>query len=452
MLYKASKVISISISSKEIWTITTHTWKHKLNGSIGKEIWWIRSWNNLLSSRMPSVIKNEASTEWPMTTKALVESDKTTTSKSKNKQGLKSTNASSKTDTRTKFIVQIAKSLSSRSSWSCETLQTWGSGTTTRNNTSRGRSSRPGSWTTSSWRCSRMNRVTSSSWMTRRISTRIRRGFKLYIIKKWRILNWTRGRISSSSIKICLTNNLKSRIPLKCMVTWVQLRKISIKSIWMPSRITIRDSIRWCQGCSTPSMSRALGRWQPVESRCWVQQAQQVARGLWNMRSVTIWSRPSSSKLATTIEDRGTSPENPLEIRKTELEAPKCLWLHSSDIAIRLLLVITISQPETGLCHQLTSTKSKPQYKAEEQVAPKLILPLQLEEAEAEPNTCKETLQLQTYITHLEMPYLDRDHNRLTAAEVPGLLIRGLQASSSQWCQLGCSSMDHSTDAMGSLN
>ena len=84
-------------------------------------------------------------------------------------------------------------------------------------------------------------------------------------------------------------------------------------------------------------------------------------------------------------------------------------------------------------------------------MAPKLILPLQLEEAEAEPNTCKETLQLQTYITHLEMPYLDRDHNRSTAA-VLGLLIRGLWASSSQWCQLGCSSMDHSTDAMGSLN
>jgi len=161
--------------------------------------------------------------------------------------------------------------------------------------------------------------------MTPRILIRIRRGYKLCIIKKWRILNWTRGRISSSSIKICLTNNLKLRIPLKCMETWVQLRKISIKLIWMHSKITIHDSILWSQDCSTPSMSKELGHWQPVESKYWVHQAQEAARGQWNMRSVTIWNKLSSNKLATTIEDRGTSLEIQLEIRKRELEAQKAL-------------------------------------------------------------------------------------------------------------------------------
>ena len=171
-----------------------------------------------------------------------------------------------------------------------------------------------------------MNKVTSSSLTTPKTLTKIRRGFKLSTIKKWRILNLIRGKISNNSTKICLTNNLKSRIRLKCMVTWVQSRKISIKLIWMPLKITIRDNIRWCRGCSTLSMSKALGHWQPVESRYWVHQAREVVRGQWNMRSVTIWNKRSSNKLAITIEDRGISLEIQLEIRKKEQpESPKSL-------------------------------------------------------------------------------------------------------------------------------
>ena len=64
---------------------------------------------------MQSGIKKEASIEWPMITKASVESDKTTASKKKNKQELKNINASSKTDTKTQSIVQIDKNLNSKS-------------------------------------------------------------------------------------------------------------------------------------------------------------------------------------------------------------------------------------------------------------------------------------------------------------------------------------------------
>jgi len=151
--------------------------------------------------------------------------------KSKNKPESKSINASSRTGTRTKFLVHIGKNLNSKSNWNSETLPTSDRGTITKNNISKDKSTRPGSWTTSSWKCNRMNRAILGNLMTPKILTRIRRGCKLCIIKKWRILSLARERISSSSIKICWTNSLKSRILLRCMGTWAQLRKISIKLI-----------------------------------------------------------------------------------------------------------------------------------------------------------------------------------------------------------------------------
>ena len=134
--------------------------------------------------------------------------------------------------------------------------------------------------------------------------------------------------------------------------------------------------------------------------------------------------------MATTIEARGTSPEKPLEIRKSRApEAPKWLSLLFLDIVIQLQLVITISQRETGLCQQLTSTKLKPKYKAEAHLAPIQQQLLQLEGKEAlgaDLNICKGIRLLQTYIIQLGVPpYLGMNRSRLTAVEVLGPWIMG---------------------------
>ena len=163
MLYKANKAISISTLCKEIWTIMIHIWKRRLSGSSGRGVWWIRSWNHLLSLRMPFGIRREALIEWQMITRVLVGLGRIMGFKSKSKLELKSINDSSKNGTRMRFIVQIARNKNSKSNWNFETLQTSDRGMITRNNTSRGKSTRPGNWTTSSWKCSRMNRVISSS-------------------------------------------------------------------------------------------------------------------------------------------------------------------------------------------------------------------------------------------------------------------------------------------------
>lgn len=430
--YKANRATLTSTLCKGIWMITISTWRPKPNGSIGRGVWWIKSWSNPLSSRMRSEIRNEVLIGWQMITRVWAELGKITNFKSRNKLGSKSINGSSRTGTRVRFLVHIGKNLNNKSNWSFETSQTSGRGMITRSSTSNDKSTRPGSWTTSSWKCSRMNRIILSNLMTPRISTRIRRGCKPCTIKRWRISNLTKERISSSSTKICLTSSLKSRIRLKCTEIWAQLRKISIKSIWMHSKIMIHDSILWCQGCSTQSMWQDQGLWQQAESRCWVHQVREAARIPWNTRSVTIWSKLSSNKSATTTEGRGTNLESPLEIRKNmEPVVPKWLLLLLVDTAIQSQLVITISQRGIGFCPQPTFTKLKPKYIAEV-LAPTLTKHVPLEPKltpGVDLNSCKEIHLLQIYIRHQVAPYPDMNHNPSTAEEALARSISHLQAS-----------------------
>ena len=89
-------------------------------------------------------IRKGPSIEWQMITKVLVELARIMACKRKSKLELKSINGSSRIGTRIRFIVQIVRNSSSKSNWNFETLQTSDRGMTTRNNISRGKSTRPG--------------------------------------------------------------------------------------------------------------------------------------------------------------------------------------------------------------------------------------------------------------------------------------------------------------------
>ena len=106
---------------------------------------------------------------------------------------------------------------------------------------------------TNSFKCSKMSKIISKRWMTRKILIRTKLGCKQTMPTKCKDSRKNKGEKINKNIETCLISNFRLKINSKCMEIWAQSKKHWTKMTCKPIKIMIRDSIRWFQVCNMQS-------------------------------------------------------------------------------------------------------------------------------------------------------------------------------------------------------